>query len=261
MNERTIRKGSHRWFRPTPGRFLAGLLVMEGLLWLSERFRWLPWHKGYAVLTSVAVVGGVLVLMLVWYLGALVFRARFQFSVRSLLVLTVAIALPCSWLAVEMKRAKEQEEAVRLIETCGGEVCIGDRTDYEGPVSAQLGPGGNFVPLVPSPVDHQGVLERLLGKCFFDAPMAVYLWKPNLSDVDPHFKYRDPEVAAAMLASFRRMPELRFLDLSSMPVSDPDLAGIAALKKLRHLDLRGTEVTDEGVENLQHALPNCQVVH
>ena len=28
-----------RWFRPTPGWLLVGLLVVEGLLWLSERFQ------------------------------------------------------------------------------------------------------------------------------------------------------------------------------------------------------------------------------
>ena len=35
--------------------------------------------------------------------GGLIFRWRFQFSIRSLLVLTVAVAVPCSWLAVEVK--------------------------------------------------------------------------------------------------------------------------------------------------------------
>ena len=37
---------------------------------------------------------------------------RFQFSLRSLLVLVVVVAVPCSWLAVEMKKAREQKEAV-----------------------------------------------------------------------------------------------------------------------------------------------------
>ena len=49
-----------RWFHLTPGRCPGGLLAVEGLLWLSERFGWLPWHKGYAVLTAVAVVAAAL---------------------------------------------------------------------------------------------------------------------------------------------------------------------------------------------------------
>ena len=75
-----------RWFHLTPGRFVLLLLAVEVLLWLSDRFGWLGWHKGYAVLTAVAMVGVGMLLMLVWFVVALVFRRRFQFSLRSLLV-------------------------------------------------------------------------------------------------------------------------------------------------------------------------------
>ena len=51
------------------------------------------WHKGYAVLTGVAVVGVAMLLMGVWFAVALVFRRRFQFSIRSLLVLVVIVAI------------------------------------------------------------------------------------------------------------------------------------------------------------------------
>ena len=32
--------------------------------------------------------------------GCLIFRLRFQFGIRTLLVLVIVVALPCSWLAV-----------------------------------------------------------------------------------------------------------------------------------------------------------------
>ena len=92
----------------TPGRFLIGLLAVEVLLWLSERFGWLGWHKGYAVLTGVAVVGVAMLLMGVWFAVALVLRRRFQFSIRSLLALVVIVAIPCSWLTSEMKKAGQR---------------------------------------------------------------------------------------------------------------------------------------------------------
>ena len=41
--------------------------------------------------------------MLAWFSAGLVFRRRFQFSVRSLLVLVVVVAVPCSWMAVEIR--------------------------------------------------------------------------------------------------------------------------------------------------------------
>ncbi|MGO9270418.1 MAG: hypothetical protein ACLQOO_09230, partial [Terriglobia bacterium] len=97
-----------RWYRPTPDHFVIGLLVVECVLWLSDRFQWPTWHKGYAVLIAVAAVGVVFVAMLLRFIVALVFRWRFQFSIRSLLVLVVVVAIPCSWLPVEMKAAREQ---------------------------------------------------------------------------------------------------------------------------------------------------------
>lgn len=83
---------------------MIGLLAVEGLLWLSEHFGWVGWHKGYAVLTAVATVGVAMVLMLVWFTVALAFRRRFQFSIRSLLTLSIAVAVPCSWWAMERRQ-------------------------------------------------------------------------------------------------------------------------------------------------------------
>ena len=111
--EPVVPKPSIRSYRPTPGRCLAALLVVEGLLWLSERFCWLSWHIGYAVLTAVALVAVALVGMSLWFAASLLFRWRFQFSIRSLLVLAVAVAIPCSWIAVERERAKKESRPAR----------------------------------------------------------------------------------------------------------------------------------------------------
>ena len=113
MTAMTAPTPTRRPFRPTPAWLIYGLLVVEGLLWLSERFQWPTWHKGYAVLTAVAVVGGAMILMLLWFIASLVFRWRFQFSIRSLLVLTVAVAAMCSWMAVEMKKARSSRRRWR----------------------------------------------------------------------------------------------------------------------------------------------------
>ena len=106
-----------RWYRLTPDRFVIGLLIVECLLWLSERFQWFSFnaHKGWTVLIAVAAVGATILLMLLSLVIALVFRWRFQFSIRSLLVMVVIAALPFSWLTVEMREAREQKEAVKQI--------------------------------------------------------------------------------------------------------------------------------------------------
>ena len=92
---------------------------------------------------TIAAVGAVFVLMLLWFLVALVFRRPFQFSLRSLLLLVVVVAIPCSWLATEMKAAREQHAAVEAIKKLGGLVCY----DYEdtgpsGPARYHLGQRG-----------------------------------------------------------------------------------------------------------------------
>ncbi len=96
-------KARVRSFHLTPGRFVIGLLAVEVLLWLSDRFGWLGWHKGYAVLTAVAMVGVAMLGMLLWFAVSLIFRWRFQFSLRSLLIVAIVVAVPSSWCAVERR--------------------------------------------------------------------------------------------------------------------------------------------------------------
>jgi len=71
------------------GRFFAG---EGGILCLSERYGWFPFNanKGWTVLIAVAAVGAVLIVMLLWFAVALVFRWRYQFTIRTLLVLTIS---------------------------------------------------------------------------------------------------------------------------------------------------------------------------
>ena len=115
-----------RWLRLTPDRVVWALLPLEGLLILSEWFRWFPFnqHKGWTVLVAIAGLGAVLLLMFLWFLAALVFRLRFQFSILSLLVLTVVVAVPFSWLKTEMNAARRQRETVEWIKNAGGEVVM-----------------------------------------------------------------------------------------------------------------------------------------
>ena len=90
-----------RWYHLTPGRIVVGLLLVEGFLWLSERFRWFAFneHRGWTVLIAAAAVGAALLAMLLWFAAAVVFHRRFQFSILSLMVLTVVVAVLCGWLA------------------------------------------------------------------------------------------------------------------------------------------------------------------
>ena len=101
---------------------MLGLLALEGFLLLSERFEWFAFnrHKGWTVLIAVASVVVAMLLMFLWFLAALVFRWRYQFSIRSLLVLTVVVA-------VGVQLAGGQEAAGEAATGGGGGDCEGRR--------------------------------------------------------------------------------------------------------------------------------------
>ncbi len=137
--------------RPTPSWLIFGLLVVEGLLWLSERFQWFP--KGGAVLLAMATVPAIILLILLWFAVCLLFRWPFQFSLRSLVVLVVAVALSFSWMGVEIQAAKRQKEEAASIQDLQGWV------DYDfGEVKAGQRNSGGKEP---------SWLRSLLGVDFF----------------------------------------------------------------------------------------------
>ena len=225
-----------RWFHLTPDWLIFGLLAVEGLLFLSDRFQWPTWHKGYSVLIAVAAVGATILPMLLWLIVALIFRLRFQFSLRSLFVLTAAVALACSWLAVEMKKAKEQRKAAEVIEKLGGWVGCSD-------------------PRVPV------WLRNLLGDDLFGDVGFVHLdgtlvTDPGLANLSGFAKLtqvwlENSQVTDAGIASLRGLKHLDLLDLEETQITDTGLEPVEGLTELRDLVLSGTQVTDRGLKYLQ----------
>ncbi len=217
-----------RWFHPKPSWLIVALLFVECLLFLSERFRWAAWHKGYAVLTAVACVGVVFLAMLLWLVIALIFRRHFQFSIRSLLVLTVAVAIPCSWMAVEVKAAREQHDAVEAIVKVGGQVGY----DWQ---SAQ--------PTCPA------WLRGLLGNDF-------------VAQVDyVHFVGGLSQFTEARQGRLRCLTQIKKLMLFSNngEATDADLKCLAGLPQLRELQCFTARDPSAEMKTFQQALPNCKV--
>jgi hypothetical protein len=270
-----------RWYHPTPGRLLVGLLALEGLLVLSEWLRLLPFnrHKGWTVLIAIACVGVFMVVMLGWWLAAIVFRVRFQFSLRSLFGLTLAVALPCSWLATEMKWARQQSKTVALLGKRAGIL----EYDY------QLDESRHFIPHAEPP--GPAPLRQWLGRDFFADMAFVCLASVEDADLERlgtltqlrYLSFGGDDVTDAGLAHLSGMHRLEVLNLVGTQVTDVGLAhltglgqlqelvlvdaqitdaGLAhltALGQLRELDLCSNQVSDEGVKRLQQALPNCRI--
>ena len=215
-----------RWFNPTPGRFVLLLLAVEFLLWLLDRFGWLGWHKGYAVLGGVAVVCVAMVLMLVWFGVALVFGWRFQFSVRSLLVLVVVVALRFSWLAVEIKKARQQKAAVEAIRAANGDI-VYDWNDSELQKPWECFADSSIIASLERQPTAPAWLAKQMGADFFYDIVEVYF--------------------PADFSTAERC-------------DDSTLDILRCLTKLKHVMLTMTNVTDAGVAKLQKALPHCKII-
>lgn len=236
-----------RWFYPTPGRFVAILLAVEGILWLAEQFRWLP--KGYAVLIAVASVGLFVLLAVLWLGVALLFHLRFQFSLRSLLMLTVVVAVSCSWLTVEMKKAREQTAAVATILKLEG------RPAYDWQVDAS---GIYLLPNAQSPVP--GWLRNLLEEDFFSDVIQAGCLKGDTTDTDLEHMGKLTRLTAMMIISphvtdagvehLRGLTRLGWLNLLCGQITDVGLEHLKGLTRLRSLGLSGSRVTDAGLEHL-----------
>ncbi|MGO8691979.1 MAG: hypothetical protein ACLQLG_20350 [Thermoguttaceae bacterium] len=216
-----------RWYHLTPDRAVLGLLAVEGFLLLSEWCQWFAFnrHKGHTVLIAGAVVGVVFLLMLFWFLAALLFRLRFQFSIRSLLVLAGVVAIPFSWLATEMKGARKQREAVEATEKAGGSVYY----DYE------FDPSDDWIPGATPPGPPW--LRKLLGGDLY-------------ADVTRVSFVNSDEVRAADLKHLEGLPQIHMVWLSATTVGDDGLAHLKGLTQLRELFLWDTKVTDAGLEHL-----------
>ena len=241
-----------RWYRITPDRFLVGLLAVLLLVLAADRFELagLIRGSGWNVLLAAAIVCLGLVVGLLWCAVNLLLRWRFQFSLKSMLLFTLIVAILCSWFAVRVRQAKRQEAAIAAIEGLGGEIRYhGDdyfRNSFEDEKQV--------VSHEPSRIVIHS--RRFFGHDFLSpvdaarsVPGAALVHLKGLSNL----KYLDIRYAPATdsnLIHLSELTNLRGLDLSHAGVTDAGLVHLGGLTNLELLDLGDTEVTDSGLAHL-----------
>jgi hypothetical protein len=261
----------HRALR-LQGHILIGLLVVEGILVLCDRFRWFGFdeHKGWTGSMAVLCVAAAALLLLV------VRRPRWhQFSLRSLLIFTLIVAIASDWLEREAELKRQERDAVAAIVKGGGVV----EWDYQWNNPTKYNPNAN----PPGP----DWLRGLFGENFFarvrllsfaqrpvtetDVAAAnldriaevrvLYFNKTGLTDAGlAHVKgfdklevlsMNDTRITDAGLSELRGLSRLRHLSLNGTGVSDAGLAHIKALDQLETLELDDTKITNAGLINLR----------
>ena len=272
---------THRWLVPTPGRLVLGSLAVEGLLFCSEQFHWFAFnrHKGWTALIAAAAVGAVFAVILLWFGISLLFRGRFQFSIRSLLLLTVAVALPCSWLSAEMKNAKRQSDRIRSLEGAGGHVYYDYECDGSGGLLAVAMPAtpswllrafgkDQFANVVEAAVDNEAGLDcakdlhtlqiLLVGSEASPAKLPSPPSPGGVLILDGFYPYRGgeawmlgppmPTINAESLKRLGALADLRQLELSGYCIGRTGLEALAGLRHLRRLSLPNMFVMNDDGE-------------
>lgn len=183
----------------------------------------------------------------------------YQYRLAHLFIFVTICAIPCSWFACRVARAKRQQAVVKAIEDLGGLV----RYDYERHDTHQDGWDDNLESYVdpdfwkitepPGPV----WLRNLVGVDFLADVVTVKLRQ----DLSSREGARPVVTDDWIQEHIARLTKLEVLWLTNAQITDAGLVHLQGLTKLEELDLNRAHVTDEGVKKLQRALPGCSIYH
>ncbi|MCH8047645.1 MAG: hypothetical protein IID44_28460 [Planctomycetes bacterium] len=144
-------------------------------------------------------------------------RRWYQFSLRTLLVVSVAIAAALGYFS---DRVRTQRAAVAAIREAGGDVIYD--WEYCDPQSAEA------------------YLESI------DRQPRIPKWITDYLGDDVFYSVAEVSFPGAW-------------KYTAHECTDDTLTHLHGLPRLKRVTLKMTRVTDEGVEKLQQALPNCRI--
>ena len=205
---------------------LALYLSLRGELTIAEAY------KATAVTTVVAFVAG----LLLWAAS----RRRFQYSLRTLLIVVFLASVGMSFIAVRIQRVQRQKTAVATIRANGGSTWY----DY------QKGEG------VSEPPGPAWLRDRFGIDWVADVVGASVTSDKNMEPVGGLLRLKALHacgrgISDAGLKHIEGLKRLETLVLSDTGISDTGLQSLKGLTELRYLGLEGTRITGEGLENLQ----------
>jgi Leucine-rich repeat (LRR) protein len=105
--------------------------------------------------------------------------------------------------------------------------------------------------------------EKTTNKWFGGRVGGVQFTDTQVSDLSPLSELKNlrylllSNTQVSDLSPLAELKNLYYLQLGGTQVSD--LSPLVELKNLTHLDLRNTLVSEEQVEELRQALPNCEI--
>jgi hypothetical protein len=170
-----------------------------------------------------------------------------QFGLKALLVFVSLCAIPCSWLAVKIKHARDERLAANRVIELQGTVYYDHQEDASGsraPTPRTPTPAWLTKLVGIDPFSH--VTELSIG-C--DAQLEQLRYFPALEMLQiPCFS----NVTDAGLAHLQDAPQLKELSFGvENQLRDGSLANLSRLTRLETLDIQYLNITDEGLRQLQ----------
>jgi hypothetical protein len=191
-------------------------------------------------------------------------RARFQYSLRSLLIAVALLSLLFASAGPVLRRTLQRNAASAAIEALGGRVDW-DNAGLLGHVCAvsfSRSPDlsdDDIVAVIPhlQVLHDMGELQGLGLGCtpVGDASLEIIADLIGLRDL----RLMRTGISDAGLAHCDRLLDLARLDLRDTTITDRGLLYLAKHTRLEYLWLQGTCTTEEGREALQRALPNALI--
>src|SRR5258708_7595905 len=126
-------------------------------------------------------------------------RRRFQFSLRTLLIFTLVVAVACAWLGRKIEQKRREREAVEAIVKKGGVAWY----EMENGIEKPAGPDW---------------LRNLLGEDFFSEVQGVDFYHRPVTDSE--------------LGFLKTLTTIQTLNLESTRVTDAGLANLEGLIRL-----------------------------
>ncbi len=193
-------------------------------------------------------------------------RRSFQFSLRSLLIFTVVVAIGAAWLGRRIEQKHKEQAAIDEIVKAGGKIVYDlqqgtHKRDASGPKWLRKLLGDNFFSEVTGVDLANGTDAQLAYLDDFPQLKTLVVSGTGLSDAGikhlnelsqlQELLLLDLNITNAALLKLRGMPNLNNLQFRKVNITDTGLADLKELGKLTILGLRETKITDGGLPDVK----------
>jgi len=243
------------WYIPTPGKLIAGLLVIELCLFTADRLSLFGMERGsgWNVIWAVGIFLGVIFVGAVWFGVAVVLRSRFQFGILTLIGLMCCVAVVAGWFGWKWRMAQRQEAIVERIRELGGWA----EYDYQPQWWAECDYRTQAYEVGVKAEEPPTWLRELVGESFFADVVFINSVGHTDSEMENLSSFRQlralhlswSSVTDAGMEHLKGFTNLQYLSLSNTRIGDAGLKHLKGLD-LQDLDLGHTKITDAGLEHL-----------